>query len=42
MAITIPILTEFNGRGIDRGIAQFKRLDLNQLVNLNLYGFTSA
>ena len=26
MAITIPILTDFNGRGIDRGIAQFNRL----------------
>jgi phage-related protein len=27
MAITIPILTDFDGRGIDRGIAQFKRLE---------------
>lgn len=27
MAITIPILTTFNGRGIDRGIAQFKSLE---------------
>ena len=27
MAITIPILTDFNGRGIDRGIGQFKRLE---------------
>ncbi len=26
MAITIPILTTFNGRGVDRGIAQFKSL----------------
>jgi len=27
MAITIPILTTFNGRGLDRGIAQFKSLE---------------
>jgi len=27
MAITIPILTDFDGRGIDRGIAQFQRLE---------------
>ncbi len=27
MAITIPILTDFDGRGIDRGIKQFERLD---------------
>jgi hypothetical protein len=27
MAITIPILTDFNGRGIDRGIKQFQRLE---------------
>ena len=27
MAITIPILTDFNGSGIDRGIAQFQRLE---------------
>ena len=27
MAITIPILTTFNGRGVDRGIAQFKSLE---------------
>ena len=27
MAITIPILTTFNGRGIDRGVAQFKSLE---------------
>jgi hypothetical protein len=27
MAITIPILTTFNGRGIDRGIAQFRTLE---------------
>ena len=26
MAITIPILTDFNGRGIDKGIAQFQKL----------------
>jgi hypothetical protein len=27
MAITIPILTDFNGRGIDRGIKQFQKLE---------------
>jgi hypothetical protein len=27
VAITIPILTDFDGRGIDRGIKQFERLD---------------
>ena len=27
MAITIPILTDFNSRGIDRGIKQFQRLE---------------
>ena len=27
MAITIPILTDFNGRGIDKGIAQFEKLE---------------
>lgn len=27
MAITIPILTDFDGRGIDRGIAQFNKLE---------------
>jgi hypothetical protein len=27
MAITIPILTDFNGRGIDKGIAQFNKLE---------------
>ena len=27
MAITIPILTDFNGRGIDKGIAQFQKLE---------------
>ena len=27
MAITIPILTTFNGRGIDRSVAQFKSLE---------------
>lgn len=27
MAITIPILTDFNGQGIDRGIAQFNKLE---------------
>lgn len=27
MAITIPILTDFDGRGIDRGIAQFQKLE---------------
>ena len=27
MAITIPILTDFNGSGIDRGIAQFQKLE---------------
>jgi hypothetical protein len=27
VAITIPILTTFNGRGIDRGIAQFRTLE---------------
>jgi phage-related protein len=27
VAITIPILTTFNGRGIDRGVAQFKSLE---------------
>jgi hypothetical protein len=27
MAITIPILTDFNGQGIDRGIAKFKQLE---------------
>ena len=27
MAITIPILTDFNGTGIDRGIAKFKQLE---------------
>ena len=27
MAITIPILTTFNGRGIDRSVAQFKNLE---------------
>jgi hypothetical protein len=27
MAITIPILTDFNSRGIDRGIKQFQKLE---------------
>jgi len=27
MAITIPILTDFNGRGIDRGVKQFQQLE---------------
>lgn len=27
MAITIPILTDFNGKGIDKGIAQFQKLE---------------
>jgi hypothetical protein len=27
VAITIPILTDFDGRGLDRGIKQFERLD---------------
>jgi hypothetical protein len=27
VAITIPILTDFNGRGIDKGIAQFQKLE---------------
>jgi hypothetical protein len=27
MAITIPILTDFNGRGINRGIKQFQKLE---------------
>ena len=27
MAITIPILTDFNGGGIDKGIAQFQKLE---------------
>ena len=27
MAITIPILTDFDGRGIDRGIKQFQKLE---------------
>ena len=27
MAITIPILTDFDGRGIDRGIKQFQQLE---------------
>jgi len=27
MAITIPILTDFDGRGIDRGIKQFQRME---------------
>jgi hypothetical protein len=27
MAITIPILTDFNGSGIDRAVAQFQRLE---------------
>jgi len=27
MAITIPIVTDFDGRGLDRGIAQFQRLE---------------
>lgn len=27
MAITIPILTDFDGRGLDRGIAQFQKLE---------------
>ena len=27
MAITIPILTDFNGRGIDRGVKEFQQLE---------------
>lgn len=29
MAITLPIITEFNGKGIDRAIAEFKKLETN-------------
>ena len=27
MAITVPILTEFNGRGINKAVKQFSRLE---------------
>lgn len=29
MAVNLPIITEFNGKGIDRAIAEFKKLETN-------------